>query len=183
VTSGDAVGVATGRFNKAVRKTDRRFFVREHFGHLVNGDKSEQLFEGGLKLDGEEREVAVIACRLGGEKITLAAFNKFCAVVVDCVEKHGGGIDQVSHGLVVALFNAPLKIENAENEAREAANEIKERLAVFVAQQKMQAGLSLQFGLGFTYGKALLGLLGPKGKQRYSALGTVADEALAQSAL
>lgn len=177
VTSGDALGVTTNRYNKTVRKTDRRFFVREHFGHMVVGDKSEQLFEGGLKLDGEEREVAVIACRLSGEKITLAAFNKFCTAVVECVEKHGGSIDQVSHGMVVALFNAPLKIENVEGEALEAAKEIKERLAVFTAQQKMQAGLSLQSGVGFAFGKAMLGLVGPKGRQRYTALGGVVEEA------
>jgi adenylate cyclase len=183
VTSGDALGVATNRFNKALRKTDRRFFVREHFGHMVSPDKSEALFEGGLKLDGEEREVAVLCCRIGGTGLNLPVFNKFCTLVVECVEKHGGGIDEVSHGLVTAIFNAPLTIANPEGEAIQAAQEIKERLAVFQSQQRMQAGLSLDCNLGLAYGQAILGLVGPKGRQRYTALGPVPEEALKRSRL
>ena len=177
VTSGDVLGVTTNRFNKALRKTDRRFFVREHFGHMVAPDKSEALFEGGLKLDGEEREVAVLCFRIAGTGLTLPIFNKFCTLVVECVEKHGGGIDEVSHGLVVALFNAPLTMDNPEGAALEAAKEAKERLAVFCSQQRMQAGLSLSSNLGLAYGSALLGLVGPKGRQRYTALGPVPEEA------
>jgi hypothetical protein len=177
VTSGDVLGVTTNRFNKALRKTDRRFFVREHFGHMVNPDKSEALFDGGLKLDGEEREVAVLCFRIGGPGLTLPIFNKFCTLVVECVEKHGGGVDEISHGLLVALFNAPLPMENPEGAALEAAKEAKERLAVFCSQQRMQAGLSLTTNLGLAYGSALLGLVGPKGRQRYTALGPVPEEA------
>ena len=183
VTSGDALGVTTNRYNKTVRKIDRRFFVRENFGHMVVGEKTEQLFEGGLKLDGEEREIAVIVCRLSGENVTLKAMNKFCSTVAECVDKHHGSIDSVGDGQVTALFNAPLKIENAEGEALEAAKEIKERLDVFKAQQKMQSGLNLQVAVGFAYGKALVGLAGPSGRQRYTALGKPMEEARKNSSL
>ena len=183
VTSGDILGVTTNRYNKTVRKIDRRFFVQENFGHMVTGEKSEQLFEGGLKLDGEEREVAVLACRIKGEVLTFTAFNKFCNAVAECVDKHGGCVDEVSQGLVVALFNAPLKIENAESEGMEAAKEIRSALEVFRAQQKMQIGLKFQIGVGFAYGKAVLGLVGPKGRQRYTALGQVVEDARSQSFL
>lgn len=183
VTSGDALGVATNLYNKAVRKIDRRFFVRENFGHMVVGEKTEQLFEGGLKLDGEEREVAVIVARIKGERLSLKAFNKFCSVVAECVDKHNGHIDEVGDGQVRALFNAPLKIENAEGQALEACNEIKGRLEVFRAQQRMQNGLVLETGVGFAYGLAQVGLAGPKGRQRYTALGKPLEEAARNSGL
>jgi hypothetical protein len=183
VTSGDALGVTTNRYNKTVRKIDRRFFVQETFGHLLPVDKNENLFDGGLKLDGEERELGIIACRLGGESMNLAAFNKFCQCVVEVVDKKGGAIDELSPGLVVAIFNAPMKMDNAEGVALEAAAELKERLEIFRSQQKMQAGLELQVKVGFSYGKAVLGLMGPKGRQHYSALGKTAEEARRLSSL
>lgn len=183
VTSGDALGVTTNRYNKAVRKIDRRFFIKENFVAMVPYDKSEGLFDGRLKLDGEEREVAVIACTVKGEGLTLAAFNKFCAAVADVVDKQGGCIDEISHGRVTALFNAPLTLENFEAVARLATQELGERLAVFKAQQRMQAGLSLEVSVGISVGMATLGLAGPKGRQRYTVLGAPAAQARAQSAL
>jgi hypothetical protein len=177
VTSGDVLGETTDRYNKAVRKTDMRFFMLERFGHMVPHDKAEALLEGRIKLDGEEREIGVVACRLSGETMTLPAFNKFCQCVAEIVDRHGGCIDEISQGLIVALFNAPLMIENAENVSLDAAKEIKERLEVFRAQQRMQAGLQLEFGVGLSYGTAVLGLAGPKGRQRYTAFGKPADEA------
>ena len=64
VTSGDELGVATNRFNKALRATDRRFFIRENFGHALPEAFQAGLLEGGLKLDGEQRLVVVLACRM-----------------------------------------------------------------------------------------------------------------------
>jgi hypothetical protein len=183
VTSGDALGVASNRHNKTVRKIDRRFFVREHFGHMVVGERTEQLLEGGIRLDGEERDLAVLVCRLSGEAMSLPVYNKFCGVVMECVDRHAGSLDEVGQGLVVALFNAPLTIENAETVGMEAAQELRERLRIFVAQQRMQSGRQLEFGVGFAYGRAVVGLAGPKGRQRYTALGSVVEEARRQSFL
>ncbi|MES2201887.1 MAG: hypothetical protein V4498_06530, partial [candidate division FCPU426 bacterium] len=47
VASGDEIGVTSGRYNRSVRSTDRRFFIRENFGSSLSPAQAEGLFEGG----------------------------------------------------------------------------------------------------------------------------------------
>lgn len=170
VSSGDLVGILSSRFNKTMRKTDMRFFVKERFGSMLPESKNEALLEGGVKLDGEERELAVLACRLEGEKLSLSVFNKFCQAVLEVVEPRGAALDEISPGQIVCLLNAPLTLDNVEALGLELAEALKRRLEVFCSQQRMQNGLELRARVGFAFGKSFLGLLGPKGRQRYGAL-------------
>jgi hypothetical protein len=170
VSSGDLVGLLSNRFNKTMRKTDMRFFVKERFGSMLPEAKNEALLEGGLKLDGEERELAVLACRVEGEKLSLSVFNKFCQAVLEVAEPQGAALDEISPGQIVCLLNAPLPLDNVESVGLELAEALKRRLEVFCSQQRMQNGLELRSRVGFAFGKSALGLLGPKGRQRYSAL-------------
>jgi class 3 adenylate cyclase len=178
VCSGDALGLTTQRYNKAVRATDRRFFIRENFGHSLPASRDRELFEGGLKLDGEARDLAVLACSLlGSSQATLAQFNRFCQVLQDRVDAQGGSLEDLGAGHYVALFGAPLKLSDPVQAVARCAWELKAALEVLRSQQKMQSGVELAYGLGVAFGDLSVGLLGAKGRQRYGALGAALSEA------
>jgi hypothetical protein len=177
VTSGDELGVTTNRYNKAVRATDRRFFVAENFGHSVPKALVEDLFEGGLKLDGETREVSVLVIRFLNSEAPPAYFNRFCEVAQGPLDKFGACLEELSLSGMVAVFNAPLKIENPGHAAALCAWAIKEALQVFRNQQRMQNSVDLPFALGIAFGPAQVGLVGPRGRQVYKTFGKPAIEA------
>jgi class 3 adenylate cyclase len=187
VTGGDELGHATETFNKTARAVDRRLFVVENFGHSVPPAKSEALFEGGLKLDGELRPVAVLAATWhGAEAATapleprerLAALNRFYETVQDAVDKQHGHTLELGGGRLLAFWGAPLPAEggNAVNAALAAAWTLQAALPVFAQQQQLRHRLDVSWGLGVSSGQALSGLAGPKNRQRYQVLGGPVDE-------
>jgi hypothetical protein len=177
VTSGDALGLATQRYNQAVRSTDRRFFIRENFGHALPASRDAELFEGGLKLDGESRELGVLVSSLLSSGASLAQFNRFCQVLQERVDAQGGSLEDLGAGHYVALFGAPLKISDPARAVAHCAWELKAALDVWRSQLKMQSGVDLSYGLGISFGALSVGLLGPRGRQRYGALGSALEEA------
>jgi class 3 adenylate cyclase len=82
---------------------------------------------------------------------------------------------------VVALFGAPFALDEPLAAAEAAAKEAKAGIEVLCSQLRMQSGLKLRHGVGLASGKATLGLIGPKGRQRYSAIGPLVAEALKKS--
>ena len=191
VTSGDEIGHATEAYNKTLRAVDKRFFVLENFGHSVAPGKSDALFEGGLRLDGEKRAVALmeVAWHNAGAStkaleapLQLSTLNRFYEAVQDAVEKAQGGVLHLGEGRVLAIWGAPLADEQPVNGALAAAWSLQATLKVWANQQRLRGGEAPQWGLGVSTGQATVGLVGPKHKQRYSVLGGPADEvqALAQ---
>jgi adenylate cyclase len=185
VTSGDEVGHATETYNKTLRAVDRRFFVLERFGHAVAPAKSEQLFEGGLRLDGELRAIAVLECSWhnvdaatkGQEPVArLATLNRFYETVQDAVDKAQGAVLQAGEGRVLAVWGAPLADEQAVQGALAAAWTLKSTLKVWASQQFLRGGSAVHWGLGLASGQATVGLVGPKGRQRYTVLGGPVSE-------
>ena len=185
VTSGDELGHATETYNKTLRAVDRRFFVLENFGHSVAPGKSEALFEGGLRLDGEKRAVALLECvwhNAGAATKALEApqqlssLNRFYEAVNDAVEKAQGALLFVGDGRALAIWGAPLSDEQPVSGALTAAWSLQAALKVWANQQRLRGGEPIRWGLGVSSGQATLGLIGPKHKQRYGVLGGPADE-------
>ena len=180
VTSGDDLGHATETYNKTVRAIDRRFFVLERFGHAVAPGKSEALFEGGLRLDGEFRSVAVLECvwmdadaGLQGVEPTvrLNALNRFYEVVQDAVDQAQGASLRSGEGRVVAVWGAPLVDAQAVQGALAAAWSLQAQLKVWASQTRLRGGATPHWGLGIASGQATVGLVGPKDRQHYAVLG------------
>jgi len=185
VTSGDELGHATETYNKTLRAVDRRFFVLENFGHSVLPAKSEALFEGGVRLDGELRPVAVLECAWHNiDAVTkgleapqrLSAMNRFYEIVQDAVDKAHGAVLDLGEGRVLACWGAPLVDERAVQGALAAAWSLQAQLKVWASQQRLRGGDAVQWGLGVASGQATVGLLGPRGRQRYSVLGGPVSE-------
>ncbi len=186
VTSGDELGHATETYNKALRAVDRRFFVLEHFGHSVAPGKSEAVFEGGLRLDGEKRAVALLECvwhnagaatKALEAPLQLSTLNRFYEAVQDAVDKAQGSVLFAGEGRVLAIWGAPLADEQPVQGALAAAWSLQAALKVWANQQRLRGGEVTTWGLGISTGQATVGLLGPRHRQRYGVLGGPVDEA------
>ena len=74
------------------------------------------------------------------------------------MDKFGGCLDELSYGLYVASFNAPMKIENPAQAAALCALQAQAALAVLRTQHKMQKRVDLPFALGLAWGESQVGL-------------------------
>ena len=95
--------------------------------------------------------------------------NQALTIQADAVQKYGGMVDKYIGDAMMAIFNAPLDLENHEEKAILAALQI---------QHDMQAaGLDIAIGIGINSGKSVLGNLGSSSRFDYTAIGDAVNTA------
>jgi len=126
-------------------QTDRRF-VTIMFADLSGFTSLAEI------LDPEEMQELLNAC-----------FN----VLVPIIEKNGGSIDKFIGDEIMAVFGAPLAMENSAKAAMNAALEMLEAMEKF----KMERTQSLGIHIGINSGTVVAGGIGSKGRMQYTVIG------------
>lgn len=96
--------------------------------------------------------------------------NSFFQIIIECVTRHNGIINQFLGDGCMVTFGAPASLENPGQNAVEAALEIKNRIALAVENQKLPP---TKIGVGIHTGEAVTGNIGNETRQQYSITGGV----------
>ena len=185
VYDGTEVGLLQAGFNRMVVGLREREHIRDLFGRHVGEDVAHAaLEEGEVALGGEVREIAVLFVDIVGST-TLAAtrppeevvalFNRFFAVVVDVVSERGGLINKFQGDAALAVFGAPIPLEDAAGEALAAARSPGGTPAEEVPE--------LEAGIGVSAGSAVAGNIGAEERFEYTVIGDPVNEAARLSEL
>lgn len=165
----------------------KRQAVSDTFSPLVPGALAERLLEEGLKLDGEVRDVTVLACKLEGFSAAAAQFeprqaasalNRFYQIFCSTVEKQGGSTEKLWGPVAVAVFNAPHALDQAQAKACQSAWELSQSLKILATQSQLQSRPVFQAGTGLATGPALAAHLGPQGRRSWALTGPVLERAV-----
>ena len=95
--------------------------------------------------------------------------NRFFAVVVDEVDRHHGLVNKFEGDAVLAVFGAPVSLDNAEEEALRAARAMAERLRAEVPECRA--------GIGVAAGQVVAGNVGAHERFEYTVIGEPVNEA------
>jgi adenylate cyclase len=161
--------------------------LRDTFSPLLPAGQAEGLLEQGIKLDGEARQAAVLACHLDGldpakpglePKPMASLLNRYYQVVAGCVERHGGSLQGIEGSLVLAAFNAPLSLEEPEGRAQACARDLEDSLRVMATQWSLQSKVSVKPRLGLAQGQVLAAHFGPQERRVWGIAGLPVEEAL-----
>lgn len=184
VYDGTELGDLQRGFNLMVEGLGERERMRDLFGRHVGREVAEAALAQNPELGGAERVVAVVFIDVIGSTSlaasrppneVVALLNRFFAVVVRSVEAHNGLVNKFEGDAVLAVFGAPLELDDAATEALAAAREISVNLTADVPD--------LQAGIGVSHGPVVAGNVGAIQRFEYTVIGDAVNEAARLSEL
>ncbi len=138
----------------------------------------------GLGLEGENRVLAVLSSDIRGftsisEPLQpdelVSQLNRYFALMVEVIDRHGGYVDKYIGDAIKALFGAPDRHEDDALRAALSAIEMAEALEGFNREQKAMGNAAWNIGVGVAYGVSTVGNVGCEKKMNYTAFGPMAD--------
>jgi adenylate cyclase len=157
-----------------------RQLIKKQFEHYLDPrqvkvlqDNPDQLVLGGERkrctyLFTDVRGFTAMSERLEPEEVT-EIMNKALSIQADAVLKHGGMIDKTIGDALMAVFNAPLDLDDHETAAVRCAIEMQENMKT--------SSLGVEIGVGVQTGDAVLGNMGSKDRFTYTVIGDSVNQA------
>lgn len=169
------------RFNEQFKL---RQLIKKQFEHYLDPAQVARLQNNPelLKLGGEKRKCTFLFTdvrgftnlseKLSPEEVT-EIMNKVLTVQVQCIQAHGGMVDKFIGDACMAIFNAPLDIDEHEKRAVACAQDM--RTAIRMLQKKLPEPIAI--GIGVNTGEAVIGNMGSDTRFDYSAIGDAVNTA------
>ena len=157
-------------------------FLTGAFSSYVPPDVVDKLLDtpDSLGLSGEDREVTVLFSDIRGftgmsEKLEpqklVDLLNEFFDEMTSIIQANNGTLDKFIGDAIMALFNAPLNVENHPSHAARAALGMMDRLNELQPRLQSEYGVDLNIGIGLHCGNAIVGNLGSTQRFDYTAVG------------
>ncbi|MCX2934904.1 adenylate/guanylate cyclase domain-containing protein [Mycobacterium sp. CVI_P3] len=184
VFDGTELGELQRGFNSMVDGLRERERVRDLFGRHVGREVAAAAELERPKLGGEERHVAVLFVDIVGSTQLVSTLppievvellNRFFAVVIEEVDRHRGIVNKFEGDATLAIFGAPVTLDNPEDDALAAARTIVARLALEVPE--------CPAGIGVAAGQVVAGNVGANERFEYTVIGEPVNEAARLSEL
>src|SRR5947209_12108256 len=178
VDDASEVGQLQAGFNRMADGLRERQRIRDLFGRQVGEEVAHAALSAGVKLGGEEREIAALFVDLvGSTSLALAlppnevvrVLNRFFRVVIDVVEAEGGLVNKFEGDAALCVFGAPVACEDPAGDALRAARKLAARLSKELPE--------IDFGIGVSAGVAVAGNVGAERRFEYTVIGDPVNEA------
>jgi len=133
-----------------------------------------------IELGGITKDVAVLFIDIRGfssmseimppEKV-IEVLNKYFDLVTNAIFNNEGMLDKFIGDAVMAVYNAPLDIEDYEKKAIKTGLEIVKALEKLNKELKEENGMEIACGIGIHCGKAVVGNIGCAYRMDYTVIG------------
>jgi adenylate cyclase len=167
------------------RATADREKVQKIFEHYMPPQVFQELLRQGPEktgIAGDRRELTIVFADIRGftslsERLppeeVVELLNSHLAVATEVIFEHQGTIDKFIGDAIMALFGAPVPIENHALQAVRAAMAMMRRFAELPARQGRRA----RFGMGINTGQAIVGTIGTPQLMSYTVIGDAVNVA------
>jgi adenylate cyclase len=163
-------------FNRMVAGLRERDRLRDLFGRHVGEEVVRRAVEANESVSGDEREVAILFIDLVGSTQlaatrkpheVAAVLNDFFRIVVAEVDKRNGLVNKFQGDAALAVFGAPLHIDDPASAALATARALGDELR----------RLLVEFGIGVSAGPVFAGNIGAENRYEYTVVGDAVNEA------
>ena len=162
--------------------------IKKQFEHYLDPRQVKRLQKDPslLKLGGEKRRCTFLFTDVRGftalsetlspEEVT-TIMNKALTIQSNAVQKHGGMVDKYIGDAMMAIFNAPLDLENHETKALHCAMDIQKNM-IELNYVLVNKGIEpVTIGIGINTGYAVIGNMGSENRFDYTAIGDAVNVA------
>ncbi|MGK4006629.1 adenylate/guanylate cyclase domain-containing protein [Sorangium sp. So ce1036] len=138
-----------------------------------------------LKLGGTRRHVSVMFTDIRNftplaesvePEVVVSFLNEYFTEMVDIVFRYGGTLDKYIGDGLMAVFGAPLSVEDAPKRAVMAAIEMVQALERFNQRQHLGCG-EIRMGVGIATGTVISGNIGSLQRMEYTCIGDTVNTA------
>ena len=157
--------------------------ITDTFGKYVAPQVVDQILKGGeksLNLGGVRRFITVLFVDIRGftplsekaqpEEI-VEILNDYLNLTAESIFNEGGTLDKFIGDATMAIYNAPLDLEDHAYRAVKSAWAMKQGSIALQEKLEKKFGKSVQFGIGINTGYAVVGNIGAKFRMDYTAIG------------
>jgi adenylate cyclase len=173
VTTADEFGELSSAFNQMVDGLAERERLREAFGVYLDEEVARYIISEQYDPAGREVEVSLVFCDVRqfteasaghSARDVVSRLNELFEVIVPIVARHRGHVDQFVGDGLLAVWNAPERVENAADRAVQCAVEIARTV-----NSRRPGGFEI--GIGVNSGSVVAGSIGGAGRLSFSVIG------------
>ncbi len=168
-----------GREKKKLRRLFQRYVSPEVVRQLVECPED-------LALEGERREVTVLFSDIRdfttrseqtAPETLVLCLNRYLSVMVEIIHRHGGMVDKFIGDAIMAVFGAPLPVEDHARRAVDAALAMQAALRQLNRKFSSDGIPELTIGVGIHSGEAIVGNIGSPERMEYTVIGDTVNVA------
>ncbi|HVM43347.1 MAG TPA: adenylate/guanylate cyclase domain-containing protein [Gemmatimonadales bacterium] len=166
----------------------REALVRANFQRFFSPDVAKQIEEHGeeVKLGGTKRPVVILFSDIRGftpmsEKMepddVAQLLREYFTEMVEIIFRHGGTLDKFIGDAIMALWGAPLAMEDDADKAMAAAIEMQQALTALNKHWEETGKPPVNIGIGINFGEVFAGNIGSEQRLEYTVLGDAVNTA------
>src|SRR5882672_10897847 len=156
--------------------------TRAQFQRLLSPNLVDQVVQGKLHLEkgGALSEITLLFTDIRGftsmsesraPQEIVRMLNEYFELMVDVIFKYEGTLDKFVGDEIIALFGAPVPMENAEVKAVQCALDMLEVLSDFNRVRVAEGQNEIKIGIGINTGMVVTGAIGSSRALQYTAIG------------
>jgi adenylate cyclase len=180
-----AVAIENSQLTEQVR---REAVVLSNFQRYFAPDLAEQIAEqvDEIQLGGTKRPVVVFFSDIRGftsmsEEMSpdeiATVLTEYFTEMVEIIFEHSGTLDKFMGDAIMALWGAPIELDDAADRAIQAAIRQQEILAELNEKWKEQGRRQVEIGIGINFGEVFAGNIGSDRRLEYTVIGDAVNTA------
>ena len=174
--------------SQLARKIEQEAKTRAQFQRLLSPNLVDQVVQGKLQLEkgGALSEVTLLFSDIRGftsmsesraPQEIVRMLNEYFELMVDVIFKYEGTLDKFVGDEIIALFGAPVAMQNAELKAVQCALDMMRVLSEFNRTRAAEGQNEIKIGIGINTGMVVTGAIGSSRALQYTAIGDAVNTA------
>ncbi len=168
------------RVNASLEKKRLRDQQLKLFRTFATPEVAQQLLHSGFALGGKHVQATAMFADIRSftslaerqnPADTIELLNNYFALMFDAIISHGGTLNQMVGDGLMAVFGAPIPMNDYPVQAVQAALDMLDNLEIFNEQQAAEGKSRVQIGIGIATGPMIAGYTGTEYRATYTCIG------------
>lgn len=180
ITSKDEIGILGESINKMAIELKEKELIKDTFGKMVDPNVRDYLLNTNINLGGELKELTILFSDIRSfttlsenmePQRVVELLNKYFDAMGSIISKEGGLVNKFIGDSIMAIFGAPITLENHAGSAVSAAIKMRTELQKLNSSLLQEGFPEIKAGIGIHSGIVLAGNIGSHSRMEYTVIG------------